>query len=339
MNDSQPPHSTTPSTTASTAPATAPTTTQVSDAPPHDLLPAPRVKRMRWPFPLIWIVPLLAACVAGYYVYQHKEEHGQQVVITFTNASDLKVDDTPVVVHGVRIGTIKKITLADDQRHALVTLDLIKGASHAANQGTKFWIVRPDVSGGALVGLSTLISGPYIEALPGDGPESTEFTGLDEPPVLVGEGMRVVLSADRLEHVGVNSGVYYRGIQVGAVQDIRLAGDSTGVNITVVIWHRFKSLLRTNSKFWFAQGADVHGGIFTGVQFQVNSFRTLLAGGVEFATPDDTGPQAQEGMVFGLNSEPDKKWLKWAPHIAVTQSDVAPYPIQKEKGQQSSKMK
>jgi len=327
VNDSQQPYSTTH------------TTTQTSDAPPHDLLPAPRVKRMRWPFPLIWIVPLLAAVATVYYLYQHKEEHGQQVVVTFTDASDLKIDDTPVVVHGVRVGSIKKIVLADDQRHALVTIELIKGASHAANRGTKFWVVRPDVSGGALVGLNTLISGPYIEALPGDGPESTEFTGLDEAPVLIGEGMRVVLTADRLEHVGVNSGVYYRGIQVGAVQDIRLASDSTGVNITVVIWHRYTSLLRTTSKFWFAQGADVHGGIFSGVQFQVNSFRTLLAGGVEFATPDETGEKAQEGMIFGLYPEPDKKWLKWSPHIPVEQSDTDPYPIQKEKGQQSSKMK
>lgn len=302
-----------------------PSATTSSAAPPPEQLPEPHVRKMRWPFPLIWLVPIAAMIASAFYLYRHREEHGQQVAVTFTEATDLKVGDTPVVVHGVRVGQIKSIVLADDQQHVIVHIDLKAGVSKAANRGTKFWVVRPDVTGGSLMGLSTLISGPYIEALPGDGPASTEFTGLDDAPVLIGDGMRVVLSTDHLEHLQVNSGVYYRGIQVGAVQDIRLSSDAAQVNATIVVWRRYAKLLRSTSKFWTVNGADVKGGIFSGLQVQVNSLRTLIAGGVAFATPDeDGGTPAADGMIFGLYPEADKKWLKWSPHIAIDQPTVDP---------------
>lgn len=308
-----------------------PAHTQTSTAPAPAELPEPRVKKMRWPFPLIWLVPVLAAVGSGYYLYMHKAEHGQHVAVTFSKATDLKVGDTPVVVHGVKVGAITSITLADDQMHAIVNIDLKLGVSRAANRGTKFWIVHPDVAGGSLNGLSTLISGPYIEALPGDGPVSTEFTGLDDAPVVIGDGMRLVLTADHLEHLQVNSGVYYRGIQVGAVQDIRLAGDSSHVNATVVLWRRYAALVRSTSKFWSVNGADVKGGLFSGIQFQVNSIRTLIAGGVAFATPDaENGDPAVDGMIFGLYPEADKKWQQWQPHIAIDQPVFDPNPAESD---------
>jgi hypothetical protein len=45
--------------------------------------PLPKIKKMRWPFPIIWIVPVIAACLAGYYVEQHHQENGIEIAISF----------------------------------------------------------------------------------------------------------------------------------------------------------------------------------------------------------------------------------------------------------------
>ncbi|HVY70930.1 MAG TPA: hypothetical protein VHH73_13440, partial [Verrucomicrobiae bacterium] len=48
------------------------------------------------------------------------------------------------------------------------------------------------------------------------------------------------------------------------------------------------------------------------------NFKSLIIGGLSFATPNDPGPPAQPGTVFPLHEKPEDKWLKWTPSIALT---------------------
>jgi paraquat-inducible protein B len=173
-------------------------------------------------------------------------------------------------------------------------------------------------------GLSTIVSGPYVTAIVGHGTPTDHFVGLDGPPIMRGAGMRVIIHAGRIEHLGVDAPVYYRGLQVGVVQDIRLSDDSTGVNITAYIWLRYVPLLRTNSVFWALSSAEVKGGLLGGVQVQLGSLRTLLGGGLVFATPDDhRGRLAQDGTNYDLAVDgPRPEWLTWSPKIHLGNDDL-----------------
>ncbi|MGN6506097.1 MAG: MlaD family protein [Tepidisphaeraceae bacterium] len=283
-----------------------------------DALPRPRVEKSRWPQMLVWIVPLLAAAALAYYLHRYRNEHGPEIRISFSDATGLRPGQTPVAVHGVQVGTVSSIALATDQRHAIVHVQLTKENTFIAQTSSLFWIVRPDVSGGVLQGFNTVTSGPYIEVLPGGGDPTTDFDGLEQQPILFGDGMRVVLHMDRLTHLQLNSPVNYRGIQVGTVQDIRFSDDTTQVNATLFIWKRFLPLVRTNSVFWAIGGTDVKGGVFSGLQLQIDSLRTLIAGGVEFATPDqDMGDPAKDGAQFTLHDQAKDEWLSWAPRITL----------------------
>ena len=131
-----------------------------------------------------------------------------------------------------------------------------------------FWIVKPDFSQEDFTGLSTIVSGPYIEAMPGSGNAKTFFTGLEKSPVMLGDGIRIILHIDRLDKLGVGSEVLYRGVQAGVVQDIRLSSDARQVNVTLFIWQRFTPLIRVNSKFWIVSGTDIKGGILSSVRVQ-----------------------------------------------------------------------
>jgi hypothetical protein len=66
---------------------------------------------------------------------------------------------------------------------------------------------------------------------------------------------------------------------------------------------------------------DVKGGLFTGVQLRLDSLRSLLAGGISFATPEKMGEAAGDGAEFALFDEPKKEWLEWSPKIALPGED------------------
>ena len=78
---------------------------------------------------------------------------------------------------------------------------------------------------------------------------------------------------------------------------------------------RYARLVRIGSRFWSASGVDVNVSLFKGVEISVESLRSLVAGGVAFATPDASSPPAKEGTIFVLHDKPQKEWLAWAPKI------------------------
>jgi paraquat-inducible protein B len=55
-------------------------------------------------------------------------------------------------------------------------------------EDTKFWIVRPRISGANMTGLGTLISGAYIGLEIGQSKEhKRDFVALETPPIITGE--------------------------------------------------------------------------------------------------------------------------------------------------------
>ncbi|HEY6199433.1 MAG TPA: MlaD family protein, partial [Candidatus Binatia bacterium] len=115
-----------------------------------------------------------------------------------------------------------------------------------------------------------------------------------------------------------NSPVYYRGVEVGVVQDTQLSSDAKVVNVNVFIRQRYAGLVRTGSKFWNVSGVDFNAGLFRGVELKIESLRSVVAGGVEFATPDDSEAKpARNGMAFPLYSEARKEWIDWSPKINI----------------------
>src|SRR5918995_3990714 len=161
-------------------------------------IPKARVRRRRL-FRLVWVVPAIALGVAAYLVWQHMRSIGPEIAITFPDASGLRVGQTPINYRGVQVGEVIGIGLADDRRQAIVKARLHKSAAPLATDGTVFWIVRPQLRLNQVTGLSTVLSGPEIQMLPGRGESArNEFTGLDSVPVALGmPGLRLVLRTER----------------------------------------------------------------------------------------------------------------------------------------------
>ncbi len=284
-------------------------------------LPKARVRRRRLPS-VAWLVPLIAALVAGYLVWDRLRERGPEIVITFADGAGVKVGVTPVMYRGVQVGEVTGVGLTEDHARALVRVRLKRSAAAIAREGTRFWVVRPQVGFGNITGLSTVLTGPEIQALPAEGgAPRREFAGLDSAPVgMEAEGLQLVLRAERPRSIRPNTPVHYRGVEVGLVQKVELGPNSTSADVHVLIFERYAGLVREGSAFWDTSGVSVKGGILKGIEVDVESLRAIATGGIEFATPSAKAPRVKPGTVFFLHDGPKDEWLSWLPRIALPQA-------------------
>jgi paraquat-inducible protein B len=280
-------------------------------------LPKAKVKKTRWSFSIVWAVPLIAAIVSGYLLYSQFQQLGPKITIRFRDGSGLKTDQTPIKYRGVQIGEVVAVELTPDHQFVVVSARLQPSAASIAKQGAVFWIVRPEVGIGNITGLSTMIAGPEIDVLPGKGKPQSEFVGLEKAPVALEEnGLKLTIIADRLGSLRPGSPVFYRGVEVGMIQQCDLSSNAATVAIHILIKQRYARLVRNGSKFWDVSGLDVSLGLFRGLEVNMESLRSLAIGGIAFATPDDIKDlPVKSGMAFPLYSKPAKEWLEWAPKI------------------------
>jgi paraquat-inducible protein B len=279
-------------------------------------LPKARVRRRRV-FRLVWMVPVMALAVAAYLIFNRWQDYGPQVFVTFSDGAGLRVGQTAVRYRGVQVGEVTGVTLSPDEKHAVVRIRLVKSGAGMAREGSQFWIVRPRVGLGQITGLATVLSGPEINVQPGkpDAPPKTEFAGLESPPSPVEGGLRIIV---RGEHPKMrqDAPVYYRGVEVGVVQKIDLAPNALSADVHVVIFPRYAALVREGSAFWDVSGLSVNAGLIKGIQIELESLRSFITGGIEFASPPGTA-RAKPGTVFFLHDQPKKEWLAWAPKIPI----------------------
>ena len=290
------------------------------DPPIEDAPPVARIRRRRrWATYLVWLVPLVAAVVVGYLVWTHVHEWGPNITIMFRDATGLKIGQTEIRYRGVAVGEVTGLELSPDRAYVMVTARLRHDTADVARGGSSFWVVRPEVGIETVRGLSTVITGPYIEVFPGSGAPKTDFIGLDEPsPVLGLRGLRLILASGQLGSLRPRTAVTYRGLQVGSVIATTLSRDSTAAHVQVLIEQRYARLVRTGSRFWSAGGIDVNLSLFKGVEINVESLRSLISGSIAFATPESPdSPIPKEGTIFVLHDKPDKVWLTWAPKISI----------------------
>jgi paraquat-inducible protein B len=308
-----------------------------------DNLPKANVKKRRWSFSVIWIVPLLAAVVAAYLVYGRLQQVGPKITIRFKDGGGLKTGQTQIKYRGVQIGEVTAVELSQDHQFVTVKARLQRSAASVARQGSVFWVVRPELGLGNITGLGTVITGPEIGVLPGSGKTQTDFVGLENAPVALEEkGLKVIIISEHLGSLRPGSPVYYRGVEVGTIQKCDLGANAATVAIQVLIRQPYTKLIRNGSKFWNVSGAEVSLSLLRGLEINMESLRSLAAGGIAFATSEDPKDvPVKNGAVFPLYPKPAKEWLTWAPKIPLIsaqqpsdgskQRSIRPAAKQKEK--------
>lgn len=261
------------------------------------------VKKARGPS-IVWLVPIVAAVVAGWIWWQAVQERGPVITIVFETAEGLEAGKTAVKHREVQVGQVETIELLADLTGVRVTVQLVPDTEEFLTDRTRFWVVRPRVGTGGVTGLGTLLSGAYIEASPSrDGARTTAFTGLELPPLRPADapGLRITLESPRLGSLSVGSPVMFRDLAIGQVERLRLTDDAQGAEIDLYIEEEHAELVRSGTRFWNASGIRASLGA-EGISFAASSLDAMLRGGIDCDTPPgaDAGHEVFDGHRFPL---------------------------------------
>lgn len=264
-------------------------------------------RRRRWSS--VWVVPVVALVLAGWLVWKHYHDKGELAYVRFLTADSVEAGKTEVRCRSVKVGVVEKIELADDLQSVVMEVRIDPDSADLLRDGSRFWVVRPRVSASTISGLSTLITGAYIELEPGDGASPVNhFDGLEQPPVTSANvpGLRLTLVAEDAGSLTINSPIYYRGFEVGRVERRTLDIENRRIRFDVFIDEEYSDLVRQGTCFWNTSGIDVTAGA-DGFKLSTPSLQAMVTGGASFAVPKDgvPGSPVTDGAVFTLFTDED----------------------------------
>jgi paraquat-inducible protein B len=277
------------------------------EPPPLPPVPESRaVPKKRTRFSLVWLIPIVAAIVGAWVAVTRILSRGPEITIVLKTAEGLEAGKTKIHYNGVDVGTVTAIRLSDDHRHAIATAEMAPETDEFLVEDTKFWIVRPRISGANISGLGTLISGAYIGMEIGKSKrEKSDFVALETPPVISGEnpGRFFILKTLDLGSIDTGTPIYFRRLQVGQVVSYELDRDGKFVTVKIFVRTPYDQYVNPNTHFWHASGIDLSLNA-NGLKVQTQSALSILIGGIAFETSATSliMPAAEENTVFILYS-------------------------------------
>lgn len=275
--------------------------------------------RSRHRVQLVWIVPIVAALIGGWLAVKSILDRGPTITLRFETAEGLEAGKTKIKFKDVDVGLVKSVALSSDTKYVIATADMVKSATGFLVEDTRFWIVRPRISGGAVSGLGTLLSGSYVGMDAGGSQKSKrDFTALRIAPVITSDvpGREFILHSQSIGSLEVGAPVFFRRLQVGQVSAYELDRDGKAITFKVFVNAPYDRFVSANTRFWHSSG--VHASLSaSGVDIETESIVAILLGGLSFETPETATPMpvAEPNSEFTLfdnrvaamkNPDPDK---------------------------------
>ena len=244
-------------------------------------------------------------------IWRNLSSQGPVAHIRFETADGIAAGKTEVRCRSVKVGVVKDVKLAEDLKSVVIMVELGPDNSGLLRNGTSFWVVRPRASAASgISGLETLLTGAYLELNPGPpgGEVVNHYTGLETPPATSRDipGRRIILTAEDAGSLVAGSPIYYRGFEVGRIENRKLDINAQKVTFDAFIREEFSTLVTENTRFWNTSGIDVSAGA-DGLKLRTPSFQAMVSGGTSFGVPEgiEPGKVVADGKIFTLFADED----------------------------------
>ncbi|GGH37243.1 paraquat-inducible protein B [Cribrihabitans marinus] len=278
----------------------------MTDPTPADLDIAPPRRAFWRNLSFVWVVPVLALMVSLGLAWQTYADRGVLIEITFNSAQGVTPKETTLRYRDVSIGQVEDVTFSPDLSKVVVQARVDKNVAPFLDQEATFWIVSPQVSARGITGLSTVLSGVYIEGAWDQevGVPATRFVGSDGPPLVQPgrPGKRITLLAEDGRLLSEGAPVYFHGVRIGRLEQPRLVVSSDAVVVDAFIEAPHDRRLNTATRFWDTSGFDVSFSS-AGLSVEFESISALVAGGVKFDSVYEGGTPVKPGHVFTVYAD------------------------------------
>jgi paraquat-inducible protein B len=181
-------------------------------------------RRSTWWPGWIWAVPIAAIGIVVWLMLRALSSRGIDVTVSFENAAGMSVNNTRVLYRGLEVGAVSNLELAPDGRHIIATLDIDGDLAPYVNSGSAFYLEGAHPSLSDPSSLKSIISGPSIELVPGNGPSIRHFIGrIGEPPERFAVKLPYLVTfPSPVGGIEVGSPVTFGGFSVGEVASTEL---------------------------------------------------------------------------------------------------------------------
>jgi paraquat-inducible protein B len=270
------------------------------------------VKKHKKNISLVWLAPIVAILITSGMIWKTYIDAGTRITIVIENGDGIREGKTPIMYKGIKVGTVEDIKIKEDDLSKLELTALIdkRAADGVAREGNQFWKVEPKISITEVSGLNTIVTGVYISVMPAVNnqdalhalPFQDYFVALQYTPVDVfNPGLSIIVNTVENGAMAVGAPVLYNEKAIGSIEDKRLSDDNKSIDLYLRIDTDYIGLVREKSAFYKADALDVKASL-SGIQVNMASFASFIAGGIVLFNPDDAwlSPQAKDEDRFAL---------------------------------------
>ncbi|WP_343646012.1 MlaD family protein [Enterobacter sp.] len=230
--------------------------------------------------------PATADDTFGLYEDLAHSQRGVIVKLVLPSAQGLKAGSTPLMYQGLQVGQLTKMTLNPGSS---VTGEMTVDPSvvDLLREKTRIEMRNPKLSLSD-ASISSLLTGPTFELIPGEGQPSNNFVIAPADKALLQKPGVLTVTLTAPESYGIDAGqpLILHGVQVGQVLERKLT--EKGVTFSAAIDPQYGDLVHGDSKFVVNSRVDVKVGL-DGVEFLGASASEWVNGGVRIL-PGNKGP-------------------------------------------------
>ena len=254
----------------------------------------------------IWIIPVIALLVGAWMLYQYQANKGATIYISMPHAEGIIAGKTEIKVRSVKIGQVDHVRLSDTKNSVIARAQIDKHYDSLLTEDANIWVVKPRIDETGISGMSTLLSGVYLEFAPGESTKTKEHFELQDEPALIGKdvkGGRFTLLSFDAEVMDVGTGIFFKNYKIGQVETATFDWKNQAMKYSIFINEPYQNLITLNSIFWVNSGVEIDLSA-DGINVKTGSISRLLKGGISVALPDQQSPgdYAQEGHNFSLSN-------------------------------------
>ncbi|MBB1367576.1 intermembrane transport protein PqiB [Pseudoalteromonas sp. SR44-5] len=254
----------------------------------------------------IWIIPVIALLVGVWMLYQYQANKGATIYISMPHAEGIVAGKTEIKVRSVKIGQIDHVRLSDTKNSVIARAQIDKHYDGLLTEDANIWVVKPRIDETGISGMSTLLSGVYLEFSPGESSKTKEHFKLQEEPALIDKdvkGGRFSLLSYDAEVMDVGTGIFFKNYKIGQVETATFDWKNQAMKYGIFINEPYQNLITLNSIFWVNTGVEIDLSA-DGINVKTGSLSRLLKGGISVGLPKQQSPGnlAQEGHSFSLSN-------------------------------------
>ena len=259
----------------------------------------PRRSRVSW----VWLVPVVALAISVLVVWQTYSNQGPVIIVSLPSASGVEAGETPLRFRDVEVGLVEDVTFATGLEAVEAHIRLDSEVAQYVDADAQFWLVEPQVTTRGVSGLSTVLSGVYLEGTwDGEiGRPAVRFEALENTPLSRPgeEGTRIVLRSRDGGQLSPGAPVLYNGIEVGRLGEAELSEDGTLITMDAFIEAPHDQRLTTNTRFWDISGISIDLNT-SGLSVNFESLASLVEGGVAFEALVTGGESIEPGQAYNV---------------------------------------